>query len=101
MAAEKPAPDDRTYNLDLLIRICHPVISQLSEGKLKATMPTEVAPHYGKPVEKVTYLEAFGRALAGLAPWLELAPDNTVEGSKRAKMAEMTRKAVAAAVNPA
>ena len=101
MAAEKPAPDDRTYNVDLLLRICHPVISKLSEGKLKAAMPTEVAPHYGKPVEKVTYLEAFGRALAGLAPWLELGPDNTAEGSKRVKMLEMTRKAVAFAVDPA
>jgi hypothetical protein len=101
MAAEKPAPDDRSYNVDLLIRICRPVISELSQGKLKASMPTEVAPDYAKPVEKVTYLEAFGRTLAGLAPWLELGPDNTMEGSKRIEMLEMTHKAIAMAVDPA
>jgi hypothetical protein len=101
MAAEKPAPDDRSYNVDLLIRICRPVISRLSEGKLAATMPTEVAPDYAKPVTKVTYLEAFGRTLAGLAPWLELGPDQTMEGSKRIAMLDMTRKAIAMAVDPA
>ncbi|MEZ2442208.1 DUF2264 domain-containing protein [Chitinophaga sp. RCC_12] len=101
MAAEKPAPGDREYNVDLMIRICQPVIEQLSKGKLKATMPTEVAPSYGKPVEKVTYLEAFGRTLAGIAPWLELGPDNTMEGSKRIAMLEMTHKAIAMAVDPA
>lgn len=101
MAAEKPAPDDRAYNVDLLIRICRPVISRLSEGKLTASMPTEVAPAYAKPVTKVTYLEAFGRTLAGLAPWLELGPDNTMEGSKRIAMLTMTRKAIAMAVDPA
>ena len=101
MAADKPAPDDRSYNVDLLVRICRPVISRLSEGKLIAAMPTEVAPDYAKPVTKVTYLEAFGRTLAGLAPWLELGPDQTVEGSKRIDMLEMTRKAIAMAVDPA
>jgi hypothetical protein len=100
MAAEKPAPDDRAYNVDLLIRICRPVISRLSEGKLTASMPTEVAPDYAKPVTKVTYLEAFGRTLAGLAPWLELGADNTMEGSKRIDMLTMTRKAIAMAVDP-
>ncbi|MGO4290134.1 DUF2264 domain-containing protein [Chitinophaga sp. RAB17] len=104
MAAENlpmDGVDDRTYNVDLLIRISRPVISKLSQGKLKASMPTEVAPDYAKPVDKVTYLEAFGRTLAGLAPWLELGPDQTVEGSKRIDMLEMTRKAIAMAVDPA
>lgn len=64
-------------------------------------MPTEVAPSYSKPVEKVTYLEAFGRTLAGIAPWLELGNDNTPEAGKRMAMLEMTRKAVAMAVDPA
>lgn len=101
MAAEKPLPGDRAYNVDLMLRICRPVIEQLSKGQLKATMPTEVAPRYGKPVEKVTYLEAFGRTLAGIAPWLELGDDNTPEAGKRVAMLEMTRKAVAMAVDPA
>ncbi|RBL92522.1 DUF2264 domain-containing protein [Chitinophaga flava] len=97
-----PVPvNDREYNLNLLLRICDPVISSLAKGQLKATMPTAVAPHYGKPVDKVTYLEAFGRTLAGLAPWLELGPDNTMEGSRRILMLEKTQKAIAMAVDPA
>lgn len=32
MAAEKPLLDDRAYNLDLMLRICRPVIEQLSKG---------------------------------------------------------------------
>ncbi|MBC9930638.1 DUF2264 domain-containing protein [Chitinophaga qingshengii] len=97
----RPPVNDRAYNLDLLLRICRPVIENLSKGKLVAHMPTEVAPHYSKPVQKVTYLEAFGRTLAGLAPWLELGPDNTMEGSKRIEMLGLTRKALAQAVDPA
>ncbi|SJZ97973.1 hypothetical protein SAMN04488128_102134 [Chitinophaga eiseniae] len=99
--AVPPAATDRAYNLELLLRICRPVMTHLSKGTLMAGMPTEVAPHYSKPVRKVTYLEAFGRALAGLAPWLELGPDNTMEGSQRIDMLTLTRKAIAQAVDPA
>ncbi|PSL50263.1 hypothetical protein CLV51_1011607 [Chitinophaga niastensis] len=101
MAAPAPPLNDREYNVDLLIRICNPVMKQLSEGKLRTAMPTEVAPDYAKPVDKVTYLEAFGRTLAGVTPWLELGPDNTMEGSKRIHLLEITRKAIAMAVDPA
>jgi hypothetical protein len=100
-AAAAPPLSDREYNVKLLLRIADPVITQLSRGKLKATMPTEVAPHYGKPVEKVTYLEAFGRTLAGLAPWLELGADASAEGGQRGKMAKLARQAIAMAVDPA
>ncbi|RFS24682.1 DUF2264 domain-containing protein [Chitinophaga silvatica] len=100
-AIAAPAPvSDRDYNVDLLIKIVNPVIKQLSAGNLKATMPTEVAPHYGKQVDKVTYLEAFGRTLAGLAPWLELGPDNTVEGKKRERLLTLTLQAIEKAVDP-
>jgi len=100
-AAAAPPLSDREYNVKLLLRIADPVITQLSRGKLKATMPTEVAPHYGKPVEKVTYLEAFGRTLAGLAPWLELGADSSAEGRQREKMGKLARQAIAMAVDPA
>jgi hypothetical protein len=101
-AAAAPAPvSDRDYNVNLLIKIADPVIKQLSEGKLKTAMPTEVAPHYSKPVDKVTYLEAFGRTLAGLAPWLELGADNTAEGKKRERMIKLTLQAIEMAVDPA
>ncbi|NIG53346.1 DUF2264 domain-containing protein [Chitinophaga sp. Cy-1792] len=98
-AAAKPA-SDRDYNVQLLLRISNPVINALSEGKLKAQMPTEKGPDYAKPVDKVTYLEAFGRTMSGLAPWLNLPADNTPEGIQRARLLAATHAAMDHATNP-
>jgi hypothetical protein len=92
---------DRDYWVKLLTRIATPVLSNLSKGQLKRSMPLETAPGYNKPVEKVTYLEAFGRTMAGIAPWLELGPDHTQEGQLRASLIKQALKATAQAVNPA
>lgn len=101
MATGSDPVNDRSEQVALLLKISKPVLSALSQGRLKAVMPKETAPAYAKPVEKVTYLEAFGRTLAGIAPWLELGPDNTLEGSRRFEMLEITREAIAMAVDPA
>lgn len=45
-------------------------------------------------------MESVGRTFAGLAPWLELGPDETPEGQLRAKYIEMSCKALANSVNP-
>ncbi len=92
---------DRDYHTNLLYRISHPVIQHLSEGKLKVMMPREVAPKYGKPVDKVTYLEAFGRTLSGTAPWLELGEDSSTEGRLRGKLGDAARQAIQMACDPA
>jgi Uncharacterized protein conserved in bacteria len=91
---------DRTYWAGLLSRIATPVLLHLSKGQLKQFMPREVAPHYNKPVEKVTYLEAFARTMAGIAPWLELGADNTPEGKERGRLIQYARAATAHAVDP-
>jgi hypothetical protein len=62
-------------------------------------MPVEQAA--GTDRRSVTYLEALGRLLAGIAPWIELAPDDTPEGRLRAEYADLARRAIARAVNPA
>lgn len=46
------------------------------------------------------YLEAVGRLLCGIAPWLELGPDQTPEGKLRAKYIELTLKGLKNAVDP-
>ena len=48
----------------------------------------------------VMYLEAFGRTLCGLAPWLELGEDNTEEGQLRKEYISLTLKAIKNAVDP-
>jgi hypothetical protein len=80
-------------------RTARPVLGALAEGRLKATMPVEERP--GANRAGVTHLEALGRTLMGVAPWLELAPDDTPEGRERAEWGEMARRAVANAVDPA
>lgn len=91
---------DRAYWTTLLTRICEPVMKNLAMGKLRQQMPLEVAPGYNKPVEKVTYLEAFGRTMAGIAPWLELGADGSEEGKIRARFIDYALKGTAQSVLP-
>lgn len=95
------ARNDRTYWTSLLQRIATPVLEHLAKGQLKQSMPTEKAPQYAKAVDKVTYLEAFGRTMAGIAPWLELGPDNTAEGKVRAQLIKYAWAATTQATDPA
>ena len=53
-----------------------------------------------QPAE-VTHLEALGRLVAGIAPWIELAADATAEGAPGAVRGELTRRAIGRAVDPA
>lgn len=78
--------DDRTYWVNLLTRIAEPVLINTARGTLKKNMPIEKAPGYSLKAEKVTHLEAIGRTLAGIAPWLALPADETAEGKLRKKL---------------
>lgn len=60
----------RQYWIDTACRITAPVLENLSKRTLRKNMPVEMQAGSGR--ERVSHLEAFGRSLAGLAPWLEL-----------------------------
>ncbi|HYX09466.1 MAG TPA: DUF2264 domain-containing protein, partial [Bacteroidales bacterium] len=79
--------NSRAYWVHVLTTIADPVLENLSRGTLRKEMPVE-----SKSDDRagVTHLEAFGRTLAGIAPWLELGPDNTPEGQLRAKYIILT-----------
>jgi hypothetical protein len=97
-----PAPalaDDRAYWLGVARRLADPVLTNLAAGTLKARMPVEQAE--GASRDTVSQLEALGRLLAGLAPWLELPPDETPEGRERARLLDLARRGIAQAVDPA
>ena len=82
-----------------MTRIAGPVLENLAQGNLKANMPFESLSK--DPLRKeVSYLEAFGRTVCGIAPWLELGPDETPEGRLRAKYIDLTVKAFQHAVDP-
>jgi hypothetical protein len=99
VAAAK-APNDRQLWLDNLIKIADPVLTNLSKGELKKNMPVESVAGREQDRRKYTYLEAFGRLMAGMAPWLELGEDATPEGKLRGKYIRLAQQSLAAAVDP-
>ncbi|GGZ27956.1 hypothetical protein GCM10007049_21060 [Echinicola pacifica] len=92
--------DQREYWANTLYKIAYPVLTAMSEEKLISTMPVETPsdPYGGR--KDVTHLEALGRTLAGLAPWLNLPEQDTKEGEMRKELAEKARLSIAAGVNP-
>lgn len=93
---------DRQYWAELLYKMSSPVILNLANGSLKKNMPIEVPP--GQTTDffkKVTYLEAVGRTMAGVAPWLALPDEETKEGLMRKKLRLALLKGIANAVDPA
>ena len=80
-------------------RIATPVLTHLAAGTLKRSMPVEQAA--GANRAPVTHLEALGRLLAGLAPWLALPRSDTAEGTSRARLLDLARAAITQAVDPA
>lgn len=79
---------DRTYWADLLYQISSPILSNMSKGELKKNMVVELSPTWDGRNKNVVYMEAFGRLMAGVAPWLNLPDDNTPEGIKRKQVRE-------------
>jgi len=92
---------DREYWTSLLYKISYPVIHNLAEGTLQKNMPLELAPDYYLQAKKVTYLEAVGRTVAGIAPWLALADDETKEGAMRKQLRMELLQGLAHAVDTA
>ncbi|MBB6502989.1 DUF2264 domain-containing protein [Pedobacter cryoconitis] len=91
---------DRQVWVKALYRIAYPVVHNMAEGTLKKNMPLETNASYGLNLKRVTYLEAVGRTMAGLAPWLALPDDQTEEGKMRREMRDMLLKGLVNAVNP-
>ncbi|SDL36100.1 hypothetical protein SAMN05421823_105296 [Catalinimonas alkaloidigena] len=90
----------RHFWYSTLARIADPVLDNLAMGKLKKRMPVEAKAGHEQDRREVTYLEAFGRLLAGMTPWLELGPDSTSEGQVRDRYLQVTHRALQQAVDP-
>lgn len=97
---EAPVNKDRAYWCNLLYNMAKPVLSNMAEGNLRKNMQVEVSPNWDGRDIRVTYMEAFGRLMAGLAPWLSLPDDETEEGKMRKQLREWALKSYAHAVNP-
>ncbi len=93
-------PSQRSFWVDRLDTVSAPVLKALSQRKLKALMPVEA--HKGEEASRrrCTYLEAFGRLLSGMAPWLEHGAGDGAEGVFWAHSKALVQESLAAGVDP-
>ena len=92
-----PVWEDRIFWVETLQKIALPVLINLKKDSLRKTMLLESSSVEGK---KFAYLEAFARVFNGIAPWLELGPDESEEGRLRERYIYLTIEAISVAVNP-
>ena len=88
-------PAERAYAVSVLTRLADPVLNALADGKLKQEIPQDDS---GKG--EFAPLEATGRLLAGMAPWLELGPGSDAEGKLRAHYIDLVVRGIRNAVDP-
>lgn len=92
--------NDRELWVNELTKFSEPVLTALSNDELTKKMPVEQGSFEYGDRSHFANLEAFGRLMAGIAPWLELGPSQTEEGKLRAKFIKLAHKAIDNAVNP-
>jgi hypothetical protein len=100
-AQEKTGKEDRAAWLKIVERVSQPVLEAISQQKLRATMPVEAVKGLEKDRAQSTHLEAVGRLLSGLAPWLEAEPGSDPEEEKlRSRYQEWARLAIRYGTDP-
>ena len=100
-SGEAVVEDGREYWIRQLARLAEPVLANLAQGTLKRNMPVECAGGNEAERRRFSHLEALGRLLAGIAPWLEepLAPG--AERDLQQRYAGLAREAIGSATDPA
>ena len=81
--------DKRKQWIDAMCKIVTPVLDMLEHGKLKQSLPLTF--HEERKV--FAPLEAFGRSMLGLAPWLE-TDSETLDEEERTRQAVYRAKVV-------
>jgi len=96
------AANDRVVWLQYLDALAGPVLSNLAEDKLKEKLPLVLSERVDNRElrTKAAYLEAFGRTMTGIAPWLNLEGGTNNEVLLRNKYRAWALKAIDNATNP-
>ena len=97
---EAGSQPDRAYWCKLAYDMAAPVLSNMAKGELQKNMQVEVSPTWDGRDKRVTYMECFGRLMAGIAPWLALPDDETEEGAMRKQLREWALQSYVHAVDP-
>ena len=84
----------RNLWIDYLQQITYPVLSAAANDDLRIEMPV----YKGK--SNFQYLEAIGRIVCGISPWLSLPEDPSSEGKLRERFRVLTAKAIENLVSP-
>ncbi len=94
--------EDRKTWLAFMDKIARPVLSNLADDKLKDKMVVGLSPKIDNPENrtKVAYLEAFGRTMSGIAPWLNLEGGSKEEVALREQYRKWALKAIDNTTNP-
>jgi hypothetical protein len=90
--------DDRRYWVSITEKIARPVLASLAKRELKAKMPVEEQPNARR--RGYTHLEAFGRLLCGISPWLALENLAGDEAKLQAEFIQLAQTAMDAATDP-
>lgn len=92
---------DRKDWLNSLDQVARPVFLNLAQDRLKEKMPKVLSKRIDNPESrsKAAYLEAFGRTLCGIAPWLNLEGGTKEEVELRNTYRQWAIMAVANAVD--
>jgi hypothetical protein len=93
--------NDRPFWVSTLVKIVRPVLSTLAEGELRERMPVEACEGFREERTRFTYLEALGRSLAGIGPWLNLAGLEGEEENTRRTFQALVQAALEQATDPA
>ena len=91
---------DREMWYKIMYRMAAPVLSNMSEGKLQENMQLELSPTWDGRDKRVSYMECFGRLMAGVAPWLSLPDDDSAESKQRKQLRIWALKSYKNAVDP-
>lgn len=93
--------EDRAYWVSVLSQVADPVLTNMSRGTLRKNMPVETISGTANPSNaRTTHLEALGRLLVGMAPWLELGADETPEGQLRGRYIRLMIESINHGFNP-
>ena len=89
----------RRYWLQTMLKIADPVLRALADDRLTDVLPIESkSPREDRA--NYTYLEAFGRTMVGMAPWLELEGLTGEEAALQAEYRALARRCMHNAVTP-
>ncbi|HTB86065.1 MAG TPA: DUF2264 domain-containing protein [Candidatus Sulfotelmatobacter sp.] len=90
--------EDRAYWVSILEKIARPVLENLSQRELKKKMPVEQHPRGER--EKCSHLEAFGRLLCGITPWLALESPDDDELKLQGEFIKLAQTSLDSATDP-